>query len=380
MIANALDAGNKFTAAQVSRKLKQLDLRAGPLKKSKTDMHLRDEEPNDSAIDKLHDSDQETLLSFRKRSKHSSRLFHEESQVNNLKGRLSDGSDDETLMSRDECFVQQTRAALRQLCRMLLREACQALEILEKSTNYLEFTCAGNIPSLSTPTIVHTAITENTSLQITSHKLNGKNFLPWSRSVQMVIRGHGKLGYLLGQKQRPDENDPAFQTWDAENSIVMAWLVNSMEPNIGQTYLFYQTAAELWEAVKETYSDLENSSQLFELRNMARNLKQGDMDVTHYFNSLKNLWQELALFNECEWRCIDDGARYKKLVDKNRIYDFLAGLNKELDDVRGRILGTKPLPSIREIFAEVRREESRKRVMLGEPKSLTAPEMSALAV
>lgn len=226
------------------------------------------------------------------------------------------------------------------------------------------------IPSLSTPTIVHTAITENTSLQITSHKLNGKNFLPWSRSVQMVIRGRGKLGYLLGQKQRPDENDPAFQIWDAENSIVMAWLVNSMEPNIGQTYLFYQTAAELWEAVKETYSDLENSSQLFELRNMARNLKQGDMDVTHYFNSLKNLWQELDLFNECEWRCIDDGARYKKLVDKDRIYDFLAGLNKELDDVRGRILGTKPLPSIREIFAEVRREESRKRVMLGEPKSL----------
>lgn len=67
MIANALDAGNKFTAVQVSRKLKQLDLCARPLKKSKTDMHLRDEEPNDSAIDKLHDSDQETLLSFRKR-------------------------------------------------------------------------------------------------------------------------------------------------------------------------------------------------------------------------------------------------------------------------------------------------------------------------
>ena len=102
---------------------------------------------------------------------------------------------------------------------------------------------------------------------------------------------------------------------------------------------------------------------------MARNLKQGDMDVTHYFNSLKNLWQELDLFNECEWSCIDDGARYKKLVDKDRIYDFMAGLNKELDDVRGRILGTK-----------VRREESHKWVMLGEPKTLTTHKMSALAI
>ena len=60
----------------------------------------------------------------------------------------------------------------------------------------------------------------------------------------MVIRGRGKLGYLLGQKQRPNENDPAFQTRDAENSIV-AWLINSIEPNIGQTYLFYQTVVEL---------------------------------------------------------------------------------------------------------------------------------------
>lgn len=40
------------------------------------------------------------------------------------------------------------------------------------------------------------------------------------------------------------------------------------------------------------------------------------------------------------------------------------GLNKNLDEVRGRILGTKSLPSIREAFAEVRREENRRKVML----------------
>jgi len=39
--------------------------------------------------------------------------------------------------------------------------------------------------------------------------------------------------------------------------------------------------------------------------------------------------------------------------------------------VRGRLLGVKPLPSLREVFAEVRREESRKRVMLpaGDPSA-----------
>ncbi|RVW83716.1 hypothetical protein CK203_046008 [Vitis vinifera] len=42
----------------------------------------------------------------------------------------------------------------------------------------------------------------------------------------------------------------------------------------------------------------------------------------------------------------------------------------ELDEVWGRVLGTKLLSSIDEIFAEVRREECRKRVMLEEQKPL----------
>ncbi|RVW69147.1 hypothetical protein CK203_064460 [Vitis vinifera] len=39
--------------------------------------------------------------------------------------------------------------------------------------------------------------------------------------------------------------------------------------------------------------------------------------------------------------------------------------DKSLDEVRGRILGTKPLPTIQEAFSEVRREESRKKLMMG---------------
>ncbi|XP_075508773.1 uncharacterized protein LOC142545460 [Primulina tabacum] len=54
------------------------------------------------------------------------------------------------------------------------------------------------------------------------------------------------------------------------------------------------------------------------------------------------------------------------------------GLNKTLDDVRGRILGSKPLPALREVFSEVRREESRKRVILGQSDSQLTIEASAL--
>lgn len=58
----------------------------------------------------------------------------------------------------------------------------------------------------------------------------------------------------------------------------------------------------------------------------------------------------------------------KNHLGKERLYDFLAGLNKELDEVRGQILGRRPLPPMGEAFAEVRHEESRCQVMLGEKK------------
>ena len=67
------------------------------------------------------------------------------------------------------------------------------------------------------------------------------------------------------------------------------------------------------------------------------------------------------------------------MVNKERIYDFLAGLNNDLDEVWGRLLGLKPLPPIEEVFSEVRREESRKRVMLGESKPSISIDNSALA-
>ena len=45
---------------------------------------------------------------------------------------------------------------------------------------------------------------------------------------------------------------------------------------------------------------------------------------------------------------------------------FFVGLKKNLNEVKGKILGKKPLSSLREMFAKVRREEGWGKVMMGE--------------
>lgn len=79
------------------------------------------------------------------------------------------------------------------------------------------------------------------------------------------------------------------------------------------------------------------------------------------------------VFNNLAWKDPKDGVMYNWMLARDRVYDFLAGLNKDLDEVRGQLSGLKPMPSIDEAFAEVRCEESRKRVMLGNHRdSLTS--------
>lgn len=77
--------------------------------------------------------------------------------------------------------------------------------------------------------------------------------------------------------------------WEAENSIVMAWLVNSMEPRIERTYLFYKTTQEIWEVVQEIYSDMENTPQSFQIRSTIQTIRQGNNSVTKYYNALIEL-------------------------------------------------------------------------------------------
>lgn len=79
-------------------------------------------------------------------------------------------------------------------------------------------------------------------MQITVHRLNGRNFLEWSQSIKLAIDGRGKLGYSTGETKQPADDDPGFKTWRSKNSLVMAWLLNSMELLIAKPHMFMKTA------------------------------------------------------------------------------------------------------------------------------------------
>ncbi|XP_073132587.1 uncharacterized protein [Henckelia pumila] len=136
------------------------------------------------------------------------------------------------------------------------------------------------------------------SVQITTIRLNGNNFFRWSQSVRMYIRGRGKIGYLTSDISKPKNTDAGHAIWDAENSMIIAWLVNSMEEKISANYMCYPTVKDLWDNVTLMYSDLGNQSQTYEIQLKLMEVCQGENSITKYFNILKGLWQDLDLFND----------------------------------------------------------------------------------
>ena len=125
-----------------------------------------------------------------------------------------------------------------------------------------------------------------------------------------------------------------------------------MNNDIGENFIFYETTQEIWEVVRETYFDTKDTTKAFEIEGIIRDLCQVELSITQYFSLLNHSWQRMDMFETTKWDHPMDEIKYK-IVEKKQIYKFLLGLNKNLDEVRGRILRTKPLPNIQEVASEV---------------------------
>ncbi|KAK3437210.1 hypothetical protein EUGRSUZ_C01993 [Eucalyptus grandis] len=157
-----------------------------------------------------------------------------------------------------------------------------------------------------------------------TYRLNEKNYLKWSQFVKTYLKGKERLSHLL--RTDPTPEDPTFNAWDEANSIIMSWLWDSMDLAISDTCMFLKTAKEIWDSIRRTYSKARDAVQVYEIKVKTSATKQGSKTM----------------------KCADDAAILKTFIEKDRVYDFLAGLNSEFDQVMIQILGNEEIPSLEE--------------------------------
>ena len=74
---------------------------------------------------------------------------------------------------------------------------------------------------------------------------------------------------------RPKPGDSRFKAWDAEDSMIMAWLWSSMVPVISDTCMFLATAKDIWDALQQTYSNARDVAQVYKVKVKIMATKEG---------------------------------------------------------------------------------------------------------
>ena len=101
-------------------------------------------------------------------------------------------------------------------------------------------------------------------------------------------------------------------------------------------------------------------------------LQQESKSFVQHLGDIKSMWNELDVYRPHT----TDASVFLKRAEEDKIFQLLASLSSDYEDLRSHILMNSELPSFSSICAIIQREETRRKVMNLETKN-SLPESRA---
>lgn len=98
---------------------------------------------------------------------------------------------------------------------------------------------------ISNPYFTHHS--DHPGLVLVSKSLNGDNYSGWKRAMTLALNSKNKLGFVNGSIKAPSaEADPeGYASWSRCNDMVHSWIVNTLNPEIADSVIYYSTTHEV---------------------------------------------------------------------------------------------------------------------------------------
>lgn len=156
------------------------------------------------------------------------------------------------------------------------------------------------------------------------------------------------MEFIHGTSERPPEGSLLLRQWQRCNDLVISWLDNSVTKEIHRIIVYSEFAKDIWKELETRYGKADKA-RVFELKKEVAHIYQCALDSPSYFNKLKQLWDESSsLSASSDDMCTCRGSIRSE--EKQKIYQFLMGLNDNYVQVRSNILMINPLPSIDTVY------------------------------
>ncbi|PKI73995.1 hypothetical protein CRG98_005612 [Punica granatum] len=222
---------------------------------------------------------------------------------------------------------------------------------------------AANTTAFVSPLTVNPS--DGSVLRLIECKLNGENYLTWSRLMRMALRAKNKVGFIDGTLTEPAEGDPNKPLWIMANSLVVTWIVNSLEKDLQPSIACIENARVLWEDLRQRFAQ-GNETRIYQLKSDIYTARQEGRLAADYYGLLKGLWDELdnlleSVVCSCVCNCGATASRQGQR-EREKAHQFLMGLNSEFATVRSNILSMDPFPSLNRVYQMICQDERQRAV------------------
>ena len=118
--------------------------------------------------------------------------------------------------------------------------------------------------------------------------LKGDNYQEWQKGMRNALWAKRKLGVLDGTVRKPDDNAKEIEDSWSVNSMLVAWIFQSIEPSLRSTITYYEAMKELWDELGQRFS-VGNGPRIHQLRSDIARCRQDGQNIATYYGQLKTL-------------------------------------------------------------------------------------------
>ncbi|XP_019266310.1 PREDICTED: uncharacterized protein LOC109243776 [Nicotiana attenuata] len=138
--------------------------------------------------------------------------------------------------------------------------------------------------------------------------------------------------------------------------------MNAITPQLIGGVVFESSAHAVWEDLRKMFSKVDGSRS-YNLHKEIATLHQGTSSVSVYYTKLKDLWDEYKTLVPSPSCDCENSRDYVVHMRRQKLYQFLMGLNESHSLARSQILLMHLSPSMNQAYSMIMRDENQKSVV-----------------
>ncbi|GJU66909.1 putative RNA-directed DNA polymerase [Tanacetum coccineum] len=172
--------------------------------------------------------------------------------------------------------------------------------------------------------------------------LTDGNYSDWAKEMANFLFAKNKMGFVDETIPKPEKTAGSVK--------------------------YANTSSEIWKDLKERFGK-ESAPRAYELKQSLSVTHQDGSSFSSYYTKLRSIWDEIqSVLRVPQCTCgkcsCNIGKRLNEFKEKERLYEFLMGLDGDFSTIRTHVLSIKPTPTLGEAYRLASEEEQQRQITM----------------